>query len=445
MFKNLYIRSLLIILALSCMGTIEAGVLYDYHTDTLTYGQYQRGEWQQLYDTVEKAEKSGYSFKYLWQRAGFAAFYLKKYNKAVSFFQEAERFTKGNITVRQYHYLSAFYSQQKKEAYRVYTTFSQEEKTQLNLPLFKPIGSITLEFGYTTNKDIEALKKQDVKGAQGLYGEANLSKNSYYQNILLTHIPFSRVVLKHAFSSIQINRLQFIQNTENIIYPTKTGYFQYFVNPVISLTDDFAISPAFTYIQYDTKRYKVSYLTQQRKYEIESVHSNKRQQVYTLAATYQRLLFNARLSAFYTQNSGITTQQYSGELLIFPFKKNNLYVGLGGHYLLDETGKKHFVAGAKIGGHLKYISLGLTYIKGDLQNYIEANGLVIYNTSEQGQQRFGVNLTFPLKKSKLYFLVYYNSLEYVTDSFYFDSQLPLKPKKIHHTNDSWTLGLSFYL
>ncbi len=134
--------------------------------DKITYELYLKKDWKNLIKTGKKAKSKGMSFYYLDYRMGIAYFELKKYMKAIKYFDKLYRQNPNDAALQEYLYLSYIYSGHYGDARVLASNMNAESKKHLNIPdknylinsidiagLYENIDNY--EYNLESNQDIE--------------------------------------------------------------------------------------------------------------------------------------------------------------------------------------------------------------------------------------------------------------------------------------------------
>lgn len=441
-FKGIFL------LLLFCASlTVRSQSNYDYHTDTLTYSQYLRANWEALYDSARIAEKQGVDFYYLHLRTAFAAYYTARYSQAVAYFNAAEQLQKGDVVVNEFHYLSALYGGQRLEMIKRYALLSEEAKERYIDPRRKVIETLTLEQGYNINSDYDELKNDELHAGYELYGERILLKSVNYTSLQMSHGLFPAVTLSHAIHFINLNKTQGVYGMEISGLPVEKSYdistkqWQYSLNAEVNIKDFFFISPAFSYVNYQSDFNEITY---NDTYAFTPKTIARHQEFYALMLNYVLPNIQFTLHANYFKGDHFERWQSGLGAKYYLTKDKKHYLSATYDMLNDNKDKIAYVWSAHYGFKTKSIYLEINHAAGDFRNYSESNGLIIYNTYENITSKSGCNISVPLFSEHLWFALYYRYLNYASFYAYVDDSLTLNKEKFTHNNHSITGGLTWY-
>ncbi|GAB1416801.1 hypothetical protein MASR2M117_22070 [Paludibacter sp.] len=117
------------------------------YIDSLSYEQYMRGQWDDLLQTGRIAKQHQIDFMYLQQRLGYAHFVKKQYYQSMMHYDKAAKFGKDEIT-QLYQYYNALYTNNTAFARYHASHLSVESKEYLKIPKFKIIDAIDIEYSH---------------------------------------------------------------------------------------------------------------------------------------------------------------------------------------------------------------------------------------------------------------------------------------------------------
>lgn len=117
------------------------------YIDSLSYEQFVRGDWDDLLQTGYLAKKHRIDFMYLQQRIGYACFAKKQYYKSMMHYDKAAKSGEDEIT-RLYQYYNAFNTNKKAYALYYASKLSKESIEYLRVPKVKIIDAADFEYSH---------------------------------------------------------------------------------------------------------------------------------------------------------------------------------------------------------------------------------------------------------------------------------------------------------
>ncbi len=119
--------------------------------DSVTYNYYLIGNWNELIALGKIAIKEGVDFKYLQQRMGYAYFVKGNYFEAIRHYQHALNFDDKDEVSHTYLYYSANSIGDTEMAMYHASKLSSESRMFLKLKSFRPLDAIDFEYNYKIN------------------------------------------------------------------------------------------------------------------------------------------------------------------------------------------------------------------------------------------------------------------------------------------------------
>lgn len=445
-----YITSIFFLLFLMGFVRLSAQEKYDYHTDTLTYSLYMEGDWEALFDSARLAEKHNISFYYLELRGAFAAFNTQRYERALQKFDVAESYQKGDAVVAEYHYLSALYAGHRLAQIERYEYLSEEAKSRYKDPKRNVVEMLAIESGYNHNSDFKTLQDTEVHEGTDIYGERILLKNLSYNSLKLSHGVLPYLTLNHSFQLINLNKVQDFYALESDItnpivesYPISTQQYQYHADAIVNIMDKLHVSPSFTYVRYNARYFKSKYEDDET-YSFNE-HTEKRSQfLYGLTLNY--MMSRLHVSAHSNYFTGDHFERWQAGLGAKYFLKRDKTQYLSGTFdlLSNKQSNSNSVWSLHYGFKAHKYWFEVNHTAGDLRNYTEGKGEIVYNTYEKVLSRSGVSISRPIFNDSLWLSVYYRYINYSSFYVYLDENIVLKKRDFAHNNHSITGGLSWY-
>ncbi len=196
--------------------------------DQKTYALYLKKDWKNLIKTGKKAERNGINFYYLDYRMGIAYFELKKYMKAIKYFEKLYAQNPKDATLQEYLYLSYLYAGRYSDARVLSLKMNPESKKRLNIRNKNYfINSVEIaglydiienyEYKPDTNQDIE----QKIMTGLNWYGittehlidKENVVKLSFSQNNITYKNTGNETELQdNNYENLKFNQIYFLWN-----------------------------------------------------------------------------------------------------------------------------------------------------------------------------------------------------------------------------------------
>jgi hypothetical protein len=404
--------------------------------DSVTYEMYMSKKWDKLIDYYDNyvTEKTDSYFTSV--RVGIAYYEKKEYMNAISHFEKALNYKKGDEFVAEYLYYSYLYSGRESDANLLIENYPADfrKKIKYRKPSF--IKGIYTESGYTVNSDYNTQKTYlpPFMPVPPLYMTQVITKNFYYVNINLLHSLGNRVSLFQGYTHYSYNYLnQFVVpfNADKE-FSLKSKQDDYYINLSGNLGKGFGICGAFHYLHISGDNINIRFDALSSPVYSDTTFSNS-DIIFSLALekVYKdvKLLAN---SSYSNLNNG---RQFRNGITVtyFPFANLNLY----GSFSInlnsvkreyDSVSTNNFIFEPFVGFKaFKNLWVEAYYTFGDIYSYHENNAFVVFNNLDKITQRAGVNLIMPfannkvelsfryqyLKQQQTYF-IYFNNTDFIT-------------------------------
>ncbi len=134
------------------MKTQNDSLVYNYQSaDSLTYNYYLAGKWDQLIATAKAAISQNIDFKKLRQRMGYAYYYKANYFEAQKQFEAALTFDSSDNEIITYLYYCGLYTGNESYARYQLSKLPKETREALGVHSVKLIDAVDLEYNYKIN------------------------------------------------------------------------------------------------------------------------------------------------------------------------------------------------------------------------------------------------------------------------------------------------------
>ena len=408
-----------IVILVSSFVTLSAQqVTKQKEVDAVTYRQWQQKDWQNLIITGKKAQAENIDFSLLDYRMGIAYYHLKKYLKAIPFFEKVYLKQPQDTVLQEYLYYSYLFSDRLNEA-RI-TTRNMPENLRRKLHL-KSKKSLIDALYFNAKYDFALDNVYPAKtNEQVLQNSPDIQS---WQSIGLQHTISKHLTLYHSFSYLTTqNRIQ----TNEVSFPQKYNedirQFEYYAlanyhykntwnlmlgGHLIALNLE-ATNPDYDSSNPQSKRFL--YIKHRQSFLIVA-GVNKSYDIYRFFLSYS------------ISNIG-SEKQIQPELGtgVYPFANNRLYLETKLTGLLDNTTDKPAWAVTESitwrpGAKMLVNAFG-SY--GSLRHYHEYIGLIVFNDNDRSLWRTGINLSYALTEKLWLSVLYKQNLK--MNTFYVDNR-----------------------
>ncbi len=414
--------------------------------DSLTYQQFLNKDWKNLVKTAKEAEKNNIDFFYLTIRKAVANFYLENYSEAISLFEKSLQENPNDEYSLEYLYFAYVYAGKTANAQLLSKKISHlQKKHRLN--------SVSYEGGFSTTFNFNKLKNQKINSPYGQFAKQNVTENCFYHSLNFDEQFFYRWKIFYGATFLKLNSINKINVFEqknnfsasveqyqgflNVDFSLKRNWqlgtslhFLYLnVNSTNASFDIYWKKPYFFEIKNSLKEFAFNFhLTKDFKFTkhqifatISNLNEEKQLQIGTNVSFYP--FGNQKLTLFSEINFQMAEENFLPQKTSFTFG-------------IETENTNRVIFSQKINAKIwKFIWLEGNFSLGEIKNFTENNGFVIYNSVDKITQKFGFSLYFSLLKSKIDLSLRYNWQElegekvnlisfekYKIDSYLFENQ-----------------------
>lgn len=372
-------KPLLIILICFFSMMAKAQIQSDYQKiDSLSFDQYQKGDWKNLAIYAEKNMGDGVDFPLLILRAAYANFMLRNYMKAAANYEKFLKNDSYNETAKYYLYLCYKYLNRDLVASVVGSRLASETLVKENL---KPFG--------ITNFNIESSYK---------YPNLNTRGNATY---LRAGLGLKLGWPINFYQSISFFNQNIINSPTGVpprITNSDTKQFEYYAKIGVPLNSKVTLIGAFHYLNN-----KLSAITYKNAIGFGGLK-------------YDGIYFNFQADASFGYSLASQINQYNATLGLFPLGNLNLYSSTVGSILIQDGVSRpviNEVLGFKI---TKNLWLEANGSFGGLANYLDVDALYIYNAIDVSNSKIGTSLFIAITPKAILEINY--ALENKTENLY---------------------------
>ena len=315
--------------------------------DSLSYNYYMVGDWKQLIEIGKIADENSIDFMYLQQRLGYANFMLGNNYSAIKHYSNALKFDPADQISHTYLYYAAIQVGDNDMAMFHASKLTPESQQYFKLKSFKPLDAIDFEFNYKINDS-------DVRSNPDYTRIGINSRLNYRLNIYQSISRYNQI--NDLYTNIQQDEY-FALLSYNLWSRTAVRFGYHYLNAKV---DD---------AMYNLK---------------DTFKTN----VFTGSVTHKIGRFEMGVSSSFL--TGDTLQVQTGAHFSFvlpgqfkPYFKSSVYsINRNGVNRLVYSQSAGFLATPKL-----WLEGEITL--GDLDNYVENNGLYVYNSLDATKFRIG--------------------------------------------------------
>lgn len=330
--------------------------------DSLSYAQYESGNWKELLNTARKAVANKQDFPLLNLRAAIAAGAINKPYKAQYYLQRSIRDYPYDPMALPLLYTNYLSIGQYPQALRINKKMQPDSILKHYYPKRPPIHLVGIEVGFKQSTDSSLYKPL-------LYGQAGFG------------FRVNAISFYNAFSFLK----------QDAYYGTMQQY-QYYLTAMIPLKHNFTLAPAMHLLHYTLE------------HTIPELDSNKLTgNPFVLGMNVSKLHrnFQYQLGVYYATLNYETQLQIQPAITWFPFANNKLSLNVTGNYLTESS---TFTSSATVNYvPIRYVSITGAYLNANTRYYTEQNGFLVNNSYDiTGSRYMGMVNVSPTSNWTLY-------------------------------------------
>lgn len=406
-------RIVLIIIALLLMGsgarasgtrTSGASTL-----DTLSFTQintesyrlYLVQEWDSLISLGKEALKQDIDFYYLRMRLGIARYEQEKYRQSWIHFRKALEFNQADPLAQEYLYYALLLAGQGDQAMLLRKEFKGDLALKLAPVKGEFLEHLGVEFLYNKALTEELLSDPDALFADLPPGVQYLTRDYFNASLSLGNRLSPGIRLNHLFTYLSKNNFYYYNDGlyQLQLDPQHVKQYQYYISPSFTIPSGFTFMPMFhlVSIHYQAPVF-FSQGMQGGNPRVAWGYSDKLNVVSGLNVLKTAGNLDLQLAAWYANLNNMQQVQNRLGLTWYPLGNLNFYLGayLNSQYeMTDSTGILRFIPEAHAGLAIaKKVWLDLNAAFGDMTNYLEQNGSLVFNSfSDIIQKKAGLTLS----------------------------------------------------
>lgn len=350
-----------------------------------TYQLLEKGSYNELIEYSKKVLDNDIDFFYLRLRLGIAYFKLNNYKLAVYHLEKSLEFNSDDEVALEYLYYAYLYSGMRDEANKLSKEKGDFIKSNNNSNE-KIIQNLYFETGFSLSNNYSKNANFKFDGGKGIYGESNLNDNTLYSHLGAKLSISPNINLYNGFNFINVKNysIYYIKNNlKSFEYNLKQ--WDYYLNTKFILKNNLSFTPSIHLINVSTKNY---YTTINSNQDILINNNDKKFLDYVLSSNiaynYKKFLFV--INGSYSKLNENNQFQLGGDVMFFIFGNLDLYTQTSFIYLHSNDSaiylQKHnsLIFNQMIGGKINnklWAEVGLAV--GNMKNYNESNGFVVYN------------------------------------------------------------------
>jgi len=378
--------------------------------DSATYKNYVDKNWDELIKAGRSALKADFDFYYLRMRMGIAYYEKGNFKSAQSHFKKALEFNQNDLVASEYLYYSYLFGGQSHQAALMYKNFQSSLQEKVQSPDLKAVDRLSAEYLY--NQTFTDDLVNDPGTFEGLpYGVRIITRNYHNLNVGLKHNMHPGTSFTHSYT--YLNKSNYYYYDDGVdrfgVDGQKVKQHQYYLSPSFTTVGGLVISPAFHFLHI---AYQVPYIAAGGggsgggpgiggDVSIEFNDEFLNQMLGGLTLLKYQGAFSYSFGGIYSNLN--QTKQFTGSGSITWYPKGNLdmYLGATLYVHMADLNKisQELIPDIVFGyGIASKVWLEITGTYGEMKNFAESNGHIIYNGLDWMKYKVLGNIILPLGK-----------------------------------------------
>lgn len=429
--KNRYITIIFILLSSFISSKLIAqNQLNLASVDRLTYQYYNEQKWEELIKLGETALDEDIDFYYLQYRMGVAYYSEKKYRKAIPFFENIIKITPYDTVAKEYLYYSYLFGARTADATK--TLYTLDNKHKLKVEFHKTnnlLNGLGVEYKYFAFDDFAISNTVDSEIVQ----KTRNTMNYFSADI----INYTQNNSSFYFNSALISGNNSVYNSEYSpeVIDEELKQYQLFVSWDKNIGTGLSFNVSLSYMRENLIWYDNQYTGTGVSIYDESTNNF----VGTLSFSKNQGDIDFSIGSSISNINDEKQSQPFVDITWYPFSNKAFYSKTKASYQYNFNNnndnfvfKQTFIA--EINSRLSVKAFGLY---GKIYNYVDDNGLSIYNNLDAIEYWYGVSANYYFNNTAQMYLSYRNDRQ---TNNYTDNSID---KEISYNVNSVLMGLRF--
>ncbi|MEA3503808.1 MAG: hypothetical protein U9R32_01240 [Bacteroidota bacterium] len=399
--RNVIYITLLVLLSYNSFGQSAPDI------DKKTYALYLSQNWDDLIDySKNNIDLKQTDFFYLRMRLGTAYFENGDYLTAIKHFKKALSFYESSALAKKYLFYSYKYTFQNSLAKSSYKQIQVKNKKDIYPIKNKFFKSIKIETGINLSNSLDINKNRNLLGDYDIYGESKYVGNTNYFHFGLSHDLSDNLSVYHGISSFNIqNDKKFCFPDSDTIIDYNLSQTDYYLNTTYTFKNGLNLSLALHTMSVSFTDHIIEYNPTNYQYIFkESPVKFTDFLLYASVGKYYNKIYWQLGGSFSSINSR-KQNQFELDISWLPFGNYKFVPGVKivsyhESTLLDEPSISEIIFEPHATISLNNsIWINASYTFGDLYNYHENSGYIVYNNPDKTVEKAEAALNFILNKN----------------------------------------------
>ncbi len=414
----------LVIVFAVCLSSSAAFAQDDLSIDSLdkkTEELFAKKQWNEIIILGKRALAVRIESYFLRVRLGIAYFNIKKYFDAIPNFEKAIDIAYPDPEILRYLYLSYIYTGRDEDANFTFYLLPENERERIRPLVNSFVNDLNVGSGLGISNDIDNNSSIDLDGPDNIYGEQILSGNYFYVSGGIRQIPLKWIGVTYDYAYLKFDRTKQIQfNNEKYSDSYSQKQNQFYNKYDFRIANGLIISPAGRYIQTDDNTIFANYDSVSYSYDPASMTYDSIKYYYTLTnqpnildnfvlslAVFKYLsIYRFGLNGSFSYLNNEHQSQYGLSFRFFPGGKINFYSS-SDLVLQNQNKISNLIFSQSLSGKIYKGLWGEAFgTYGNMNNFNEQNGYIVYNNPDVIKYKLGAELKYYFPFNMTAYLVY---------------------------------------
>jgi len=384
-------------------GLLSAQKAPDFRqVDAETYRFYTEEKWDSLIDMGETALKNGLDYYYLRMRTGIAWYEKRNYIKSSGHFAKALEFNSSDPLAMEYLYYAFLFSGHSEQANFI-TKHFPESLIQKTGTKSGPVDEVNASFFYSRSSTDNIINNSIDYFPDDIPGYQAVTRYFSNFNFQLKHKLAPGTSLQHAYSHLYKTNFNYFNNGIYIIKNSEivVKQHQYYLSINKTFSGRWSLSPAIHFVH--TRYPLLTSISQGGPGRPPMTQYTGQRETSLLAGLMVSKSLGPVDLRIYGHGSNLNKKkqiQGATGLTCYPFGNLDLYVG-GDFVVLTHRSDssnitKPIVTGLAGFSIARKIWIEFSIAFGEIQNYADKNGYLIFNSTDILRQKYDLNITIPV-------------------------------------------------
>lgn len=395
--------------------------------DRSTYEFYVNKNWKNLIDCGKQGLNNGFDYYYLRMRMGIAFYELNQYRKAIPHFHKALKFSDKSPLALEYLYYSYLFSGRTSDSRFLVSQFPNSLKNNLSVEKKTGFHAFSIDNTFQWNPDFSEAESFIDGVNPTVDGYQLAERNLNLLSIRFNHQLGYRLSIQHGYGFLsKIRNIAILNDVSPEIYSDdRFRQFQVFLLGNYLVSRGFDLNLTVHYLNLRPRIYQeVVVPGGPGSATYESSVVNQHNWVGYFSGNIHFGLLTLSAGAGVSNLNGLNQVQKDLSVVFYPIGNLNFYtvskVIHQGNYYQNRSYDRHFIFDQTIGFKtFNPLWVEITGALGNIANFFDYNGTVIYNDLNPIKFKTGISFLVPFVKKGFEFSIRFNYQEIESQYFSF--------------------------